>query len=140
MTNVDTSAADDTQGLDDSQDTIKQNETVEDEPSLQDLDINANLSRKRKFSDLKFKEALVTKGRPKRRTKQFCFNKTAADRKNKGKKVIKKKRKNTKKDFMEEESDSDKENSSEVQYDDDSDSDFDDIDPSTDSEVTFNLV
>ena len=140
VTNVDTSAADDTQGLDDSQDTIKQNETVEDEPSLQDLDINANLSRKRKFSDLKFKEALVTKGRPKRRTKQFCFNKTAADRKNKGKKVIKKKRKNTKKDFMEEESDSDKENSSEVQYDDDSDSDFDDIDPSTDSEVTFNLV
>ena len=33
----------------------------------------------RKFSDLKFKEALVTKGRPKKRTKQFSFNKTAAE-------------------------------------------------------------
>ena len=60
----------------DSQDTVIQDEFYQEEV----LDQTSETSSKRKF-DLAFKVGLKTKGRPKKKCKQFSFNKTVADRK-----------------------------------------------------------
>ena len=59
----------------DSQDTVRQDEASQVE------DIEDSRPGKRKFGNIKFKQGLKTKGRPKKRLKQFTFNKSAADRK-----------------------------------------------------------
>ena len=53
--------------LDESQDTVKQSENSQEEELLGNFDINSNVSdKKSKFKAIKFKEALKTKGRPKK--------------------------------------------------------------------------
>ena len=62
----------------DSQDTVRQDDTTQ-----EDIETNIEESHpgKRKFGKIKFKAGLKTKGRPKKRMKQFTFNRSAADRK-----------------------------------------------------------
>ena len=135
---------DGTPAFDDSQDTVKQSETSQDEDGLRDFDINSNVpDRKTKFRALKFKEGLKTKGRPKKRTKQFSFNKTAVDRV-KRKKPAKKRRKGVKNvDFIDdnEDEDSEEEEDLDMKLDDDSNEDMEmeDSDVPSDSEIFFNL-
>ena len=44
-------------------------------------DLDDTLPQSSRFSNLKMKDKVKTRGRPKRKTKQLTFNKTAADRK-----------------------------------------------------------
>ena len=76
----------------DSQDTVKQVE--EEEPDTEIA--SGSGTSKSKFAGVVFKQGLKTKGRPKKRSKQFSFNKCAADRKvnKKSKSNVKKKKTN----------------------------------------------
>ena len=76
----------------DSQDTVKQ---VEEEEPDSEIASGSGTS-KSKFAGVVFKQGLKTKGRPKKRSKQFSFNKCAADRKvnKKSKSNVKKKKTN----------------------------------------------
>ena len=119
----------------DSQDTVKQIETSQEE-SEQDVTV-AEGRRKRKFGELVFKTGLKTKGRPRKRSKQFTFNKGAADKKTKGSKASE--RKNRIDNSNSEDSETDEDEDSEMKLDDDSDSDFDgtEKDSSQEEEITF---
>ena len=80
-------------------------------------------STSRNRFNLVFKKSLKTKGRPKKKSKQFSFNKTAADRKKKN--TIAKGKGSSKKDYIED-SDISSEDSSDIdsKLDDDSDDDL----------------
>ena len=124
--NDEEAAVDDTvvEGLrDESQDTVVQDDTSqEDSPQ--------SGTRKRKFSDIKFKMGLKTKGRPKQRSRQFTFNKSAADRKAKAAQKKKKKEESA----AESDSSEDDADDIELKLTDDSESEFD---SEEDEEITF---
>ena len=103
-----------------SQDTVRQDETSQEESVL-----DAGTSRKRKFGQIVFKQGLRTKGRPKKKTKQFGFNKTAVDKK-KGKKMTQKNQMQKKTNYIDdsESSEADVEEDLSLILDDDSNDDL----------------
>ena len=114
----------------DSQDTLKQDESTQDE--IESLSFPGSSSKMYNFL---FKQGLKTKGRPKKKSKQFSFNKTAADRKAAPKKAKVKKqatKKATPKDDFIEDSDVEEDGLA-FQPDDDSDDDLD-MEPNDDSD------
>ena len=139
---------DDNQAHDDTQDTVRQDDTSQEEEIELEPESVAVCSKKRKFGGMVFKEGLTTKGRPKKRTKQFCFNKTSADKKAaKVRKTSSKGKKKTtlegkKKDFIDDDSFEDEEEKEAEEISDfelklcDDDSD-DDLEQTYDDEVSF---
>ena len=69
---------------------------IREDESVENLD--EPLPQKSRFSSLIMKEKVKTRGRPKRKTKQLTFNKTAADKKSKSSNKVKKSRKRAKRD------------------------------------------
>ena len=80
----------------DSQDTVKQVDT-----SQEDSEIDKSGDNSSKFSSIVFKHGLRTKGRPKKRSRQFAFNKGSRDKRQNKRKVAK--TKNSNKDFIDDE-------------------------------------
>ena len=121
-----------------SQDTVRQDDHEEE---LDDMEIaSGSGTGKSKFAGIVFKHGLKTKGRPKKRSKQFTFNKCAADRKVKKqtKKSVKKKKKtqliNSDSSFE------DTENAEDLKLDDEEDAELDEeIEMDEDSEIDFNV-
>ena len=118
-------------------------------PNLDNLD--STLPQSSRFKSLFMKEKVKTRGRPKRKTKQLTFNKTAADRKSKkvAEKTVKsskKSKKNENNDFIDDSCEEEDDDEDDLELDDDEEGDEDDLsnseeDDSMDEssgEVTFN--
>ena len=120
----------------DSQETLKQDESSQDE--IESLSVPGSSSNKFNFL---FKQSLKTKGRPKKKSKQFSFNKTAVDRKNALPKKAKVKKqaskKATHKDYFIDDSESSDDEEDDLAFEPDDDSDDDMTKASLDSEVSF---
>ena len=120
-----------------SQDTIEQIDTS--------IDESGDASRRRKFGDIRFKMGLKTKGRPKNKSRQFCFKKGAADKKAK-RGTADKKAKGIKKikkvvdDSESSECSSDDEDEEEVFQPDDSSDEDDGLESSLEKEITFKTL
>ena len=121
-----------------SQDTVRQDDHEEE---LDDMEIaSGSGTGKSKFAGIVFKHGLKTKGRPKKRSKQFTFNKCAADRKVKKqtKKSVKKKKKTQL--INSDSSSEDTENAEDLKLDDEEDAELDEeIEMDEDSEIDFNI-
>lgn len=76
------------------------NEATEEATFEQDSGETSNVGNR--FKDIIMKERVKTKGRPKGKSKQITFNKTAHDKKQKKPVVINKRRKKSKPDFIDE--------------------------------------
>ena len=104
-------------------------------------ELDTTVPQKSRFSSLIMKEKVKTRGRPKRKTKQLTFNKTAADKKSLNK-IKKPRRKVVRDDFIENSPEEEEpvldDNSDDSLYDEEDNDDPTNLDSTVENEVFFN--
>ena len=104
-------------------------------------ELDTTVPQKSRFSSLTMKEKVKTRGRPKRKTKQLTFNKTAADKKSLNK-IKKPRRRVVREDFIEDSTEEEEpvldDNSDDSLYDEEDNDDPTNLDSTVENEVFFN--